>query len=153
MELKRGDMFAESKADLILFTANGVVKRDGSLVMGAGAAKQAARLYPELPALLGRALRQRFRPGPGGVYRYHLAYSSKLGAGAFQTKLHYRDPSPLELVRASAEVLAEDARRNPGRRYAVNLPGTGLGGLEAGVVLEVLEELWRDLPIEVWSRS
>ncbi|WP_287373198.1 hypothetical protein [Oceanithermus sp.] len=152
MILRKGDLFRDSDADVLLVTTNGVLKRNGELVMGAGAARAAARLNPRLPAILGKSIQLRYRPEPTGVYRYGVLYSTRLGLGAFQTKLHFKDPSTVELIRFSAEVLAGEARRHPERTFAVNFPGVGLGGLDREEVLGVLEPLWRDLPIEVWSR-
>ena len=47
-----------SDADVICVTTNGVIKRDGTLVMGAGVAKQAALRYPELPSVFAAHVRK-----------------------------------------------------------------------------------------------
>lgn len=56
MRLARGDMWsAYDGADLFLVTTNGVVTRDGKLVMGAGIARQARDRFPGLDEALGKA--------------------------------------------------------------------------------------------------
>lgn len=48
----------EADGDTIVITTNGFTKRDGSCVMGKGIAYQMANLFPELPAILGKAIRR-----------------------------------------------------------------------------------------------
>lgn len=45
------------KVSAICITTNGFVKNNGEAVMGMGIAKQMAEKFPELPTLLGRAIR------------------------------------------------------------------------------------------------
>lgn len=151
MELKKGNLFKDSDADILLFTSNGVVKRTGELVMGAGAARAAALADPDLPKLLGSAILRGHRALRPGIYEYGLVIVESRGFGAFQTKYHYREPSPLSLVALSARMLAREATANPGTTYAVNFPGVGLGGLNRNDVLSLIQPLWAELPIEVWS--
>ncbi len=47
-----------SRGEWIVVTTNGVVNPHGEAVMGAGLARQAAQRFPELPRLLGQALRE-----------------------------------------------------------------------------------------------
>jgi len=157
MEHKTGNLFdpeLEDAPDLRLFTANGVVKRNGELVMGAGAAKMAKRLDPEAPAAFGRLAREegaydeRF-----GAYVYGLLVDRERGLGAFQTKFHYKGCASIDLIALAAQKLAVFAERNPDLRIAVNYPGVGLGGLQREQVTAVLEEFWWGLPIEVWRFS
>lgn len=44
--------------DALVVTTNGFVKKDGSCVMGRGIAKQLATHIPELPYVLGKAIKQ-----------------------------------------------------------------------------------------------
>ncbi len=56
----KGNLFHHHKdGSWIVITTNGYVKRDGCAVMGAGVAKQAARLYPNLPAVVGKLIKER----------------------------------------------------------------------------------------------
>lgn len=146
------DMFEEEAgvADLLYVTTNAVLDRHGRLVMGRGAARRAAELWPELPALFGEMLRTLFGPGrdyglltlpedcrPAGAPLGHTRL------GAFQTKRDWRDPSDLGLIRQSAQLLVGVARLRPEWRIAVNFPGRGHGRLDEAVVAPLLES-WPD---------
>ncbi len=108
-----------------------MVKRNGELVMGAGAAKMAKRLDPEAPAEGGRLARvegaydERY-----GAYVYGLLVDPERGLGAFQTKFHYKGRASIGLIALAAQKLAVFAGRNPDLRIAVNYPRVGLGGLQ-----------------------
>ena len=155
MIIKTGNLFDPNlpdPPDVRLFTANGVVKRNGELVMGAGAAKAAKQLVPEAPAVLGRRVREEGRYlEDQGAYVFGLLIETGIGLGAFQTKFHYRGRADLNLIALAAHELARFASRHPDLRIAVNFPGVGLGRLNRGQVREVLEEFWALLPIEVWK--
>ena len=157
MIIKTGNLFDPNlpdPPDVRLFTANGVVKRNGELVMGAGAAKAAKQLVPEAPAVLGRRVREEGRYlEDQGAYVYGLLIVPKLGLGAFQTKYHYRDKADPNLIALGAKKLGEFARANPGLRIAVNFPGVGLGRLPRKQVEALLDEFLWGVPVEVWSFS
>jgi len=73
-------------ADLLLVTTNSTVRRDGTLVMGRGAALEAQQRYPALPARLGHAVLDR------PIYGIELAwYEPPTMLGVFQVKAHWRD--------------------------------------------------------------
>jgi len=74
-----------------------------------------------------------------------------LHAGVFQTKGDWRSPADLSLIAYSARKLAEWARKNPGLEIHLAFPGIGLGGLEEGEVLEVLEPILGGLPITLYK--
>jgi len=52
-----GDLFT-FPADAMCITTNGFVKANGECVMGRGCAKQAANYWPDLPAVLGGAIKK-----------------------------------------------------------------------------------------------
>ncbi len=136
----RGNFLSAGRG-LLLAPGNGVVRRDGHLVMGAGAAKALAQAYPHLPRVFGRMVRG--RAYMGGWYLYGLLtleVAPGLQAGLFQTKGDWRNPADLGIIRYSATVLAEHLKRNP-REVHMAFPGVGLGGLEEEEVLGVLEPL------------
>ena len=155
MIIKTGNLFDPNlpdPPDVRLFTANGTIKRNGELVMGAGAAKAAKQLVPEAPAVLGRRVREEGRYlEDQGAYVYGLMIETGMGLGAFQTKYHYRGRADLNLIALAAQKLALFASRHPDLRIAVNFPGVGLGRLRRESVMGVLEEFWALLPIEVWK--
>ncbi len=139
---------------LVLAAGNGVLRRDGALVMGAGSAKALAEAYPQTPKLFGEMVRKEGRPEGRGWYLYGLLVARVgpgLSIGLFQTKGDWREPASLSLVAHSARKLAAWIRENPGWEAHVAFPGVGLGGLEERRVLEVLEEHLRGLPVVLYK--
>jgi hypothetical protein len=137
---------------LLLAAGNGVVRRDGSLVMGAGSAKALAQAYPQAPRVLGEMARREGRLEEGGWYLYGLLavrVGPGLAIGVFQTKGDWREPASLSLVAHSARKLAEWLKENPGWEAHMAFPGVGLGGLEERGVLEALREL-SGLPVVLY---
>src|SRR5437899_2631026 len=117
------------RADVILVTTNADVNSQGKLVMGAGAAKQAAMLYPRLPGILGKHLI--------GFSLVNHAYGLIVPAphnqqivGAFQVKYSWKDPADIGLISHSTEMLFRLALQLPDWRFAMNYPGIGNGGLD-----------------------
>jgi hypothetical protein len=118
------------KADLILVTTNATIDHRGRLVMGRGAAAQAAMLNPALPAELAYQMRWRGQDEPQGTFYGVLPGLSGPGRtriGAFQTKWHWRDPADAALIARSMFMLC--ALAHGYTRIALNYPGIGNGGL------------------------
>jgi hypothetical protein len=152
MRIAKGNFMSASRG-LILATGNGVVRKDGLLTMGAGAAKALAQAYPHLPRVFGRMARSEPRM-VGGWHLYGLLVlqvAPGLHTGVFQTKGDWKAPADLSLIAYSARKLAEWARKNPGMEVHLAFPGIGLGGLEEGEVLEVLEPILGDLPVTLYK--
>jgi O-acetyl-ADP-ribose deacetylase (regulator of RNase III) len=160
MEVIEGDLWSEvGKADLILFTANADLDRNGELVMGRGAALEAKRRWPSLARELAEAT--------GGKRDYGLAWArglktgSKTKLGCLQVKRAWRDPADLKLIDWSAGKLAAALERwlgNPEHagqefRVAINYPGIGqgTGGLREEDVRPILERHFKDLPVVVYK--
>lgn len=130
--------------DAIAITTNGMRRKDGSAVMGAGIAKAAAQRYPGIDRRLGQLLAQ----SGNHVYILHRG-GEEPWAGeardvvAFPTKKHWRDPSDRDLIRRSAEGLVKAAAFRGWQRIALPRPGCGLGGLDwESQVKPLLAELW-----------
>jgi len=152
MRIAKGNFLAAARG-VLLATGNGVVRRDGHLVMGAGAAKALAQAYPHLPRVFGRMARG--TPNMGGWHLYGLLIiqvAPGLSAGLFQTKGDWRDRADLSLIAYSAKKLAEWLRNNPGWEVHMAFPGVGLGGLNEGEVLGVLEPILGDLPVTLYKQ-
>lgn len=156
MILKAGDMWTESKADAILFTANSTVRADGALVMGRGAALEAQKLFPGVNKKFGAAIEKLARPDFGDAYgvvwlpvdQERLKY-----LGAFQVKHHYRDDAELSLIRYATDCLMRDMQSDlpaPGLLCAVNFPGIGWGRLRREDVLPIISKLPDN--VEVWEK-
>lgn len=136
---------------LFLITTNAVVRR-GRLVMGAGIADQARQRFPGIDERLGSVL---IRRGEAET-RYGLLVSEewpRRPLGLFQTKIDYREPSPLDMIEQSASELEAwlFRQKSQGMEVRVDLPfpGVGCGGRS-------MEEVWRvvmDLPpdVHIWQ--
>lgn len=100
-------------------TTNGIVKASGSLVMGAGVAKEAARRFPELPHLLGQLVDEKGN---------HVFIIEKFGIASFPTKHDWKNNSDIDLIAQSCRELKWLSKKWD---YVI-LPrvGCGLGGLD-----------------------
>jgi hypothetical protein len=144
MIIKHGDMWKSLLVyQEIYVTGNSVVKADGTLVMGRGAAKQAALRWPSLPRIFGERIAD--RP------EYLLVPPSDDGpnVGLFQVKNHFAANADIELIKFSAMALAVRARLHPEWYFAVNFPGIGNGGLQYGEVSPIIEWILPD-NVHVW---
>jgi hypothetical protein len=151
MRIAKGNFLAAGRG-LLLAPGNGVVRKDGLLTMGAGAAKALAQAYPFLPRVFGRMARG--APDMGGWYLYGLLaleIAPGLHAGVFQSKGDWKTSADLSLIAYSARKLAEWLRENPGLEAHLAFPGVGLGGLEEGEVLGILEPILGNLPVILYK--
>ena len=144
-QYKTGNMWdVFDSVDYFLVTTNSTLKSDGSLVMGAGIAKQARDKFPGLAEGLGKMVAA--AASDGGFY------GVLLGAGkvcAFQTKRHFKDPSNEALIAASVTELRNIATQLPNKTFALNYPGIGHGGLYRAQVRPLLETLPDN--VQIWS--
>lgn len=157
MRILNQDLWS-AKADLVVVTCNGYVK-DGRLVMGRGAAKEAADRYPTLQKRAG----ERLLFGQFSKYRDCFVYGftpllsavgdkeihiRRIVVGLLQVKYHFRDKAELPLIGYSIVKMnnwLENIDRVWGKgdikSIAMNFPGIGYGGLRR----EEVEPLLRDL--------
>ena len=134
---KYGDMLANIiTGDIYLVTTNSYIRNDGALVMGRGAAKQLATLYPKIPYELGRRIQHL------GEYNIGVITDkvSGLSLGAFQVKYHFGDAADLDLIKRSADELHKVACED-GRVFHVNFPGIGNGRVSFDSVYPLIERL------------
>lgn len=144
MIVRKSDLW-DSSADLIAVTTCGsIVGSTRHLVMGAGAAFQASRRYPRLPAAAGRCVEDELITAINGVPLYGFLVI-KLGrdtqVGIFQSKLVYYEPSLLSVIGTSVACLLAWLGVHPKTKVAINFPGIGLGKLEREKVEPLLAEL------------
>lgn len=114
---------------------NGILNRQGELVMGAGVAKDAVfRFGRDLPKSLGARVKKY-----GNVPFYLVEFDIL----SFPTKHHWKDRSSLELIRESAKNASNLAELH---NLQVVLPrvGCGLGGLSWEKVKKAIEPLLDD---------
>lgn len=149
MRWMRGDMLSNIPVGALVFiTTNAYIRRDGCLVMGRGAAAQAARLWTELPKLAGNVVTHMKRYG----CRFVCGIHDDIHLGIFQVKYHFKDQADLSLIEWSCQDLREKALANPERTVRLNFPGIGWGGRTVGAVKPILEKYFSDVPnVEVWT--
>lgn len=134
MKLKQGNMYNDTGIDTYCVTTNAILNKSGHLVMGKGVALDAAKRHPILPFVWGKYLKEHSlvgKPYPLLIWEDHIA---------FQTKLHWRDSSPLDLVISSIKSLADYAHKNPDKHIALPFPGVNNGGLSPNMVYPHLVE-------------
>ena len=118
----RSDIW-NSGADYICVTTNGIVSRDGTLVMGAGFAKQVRNRYHGIDRALGEGVKL--------LGNIPLMFNTAQGESniiSLPTKNHWKDKSSLELIVRSVSHIAKTMR--PTDTIALTRPGCALGGLD-----------------------
>jgi hypothetical protein len=120
-----------SKADAICFTSNGIRKRDGELVMGAGVAKVFRDRFIGLSGAAGECVWKN-----GNICQvvdmdiYIKSFPRPpIPVVAFPTKHHWKDPSDLELIKKSAHELMMLIDSYDWKLVALPRPGCANGGL------------------------
>jgi len=144
MNFKKGNLYtAESEAyyDLIGFTANSELNKNGELIMGAGNAKVVRDRYKDSAKIFGRMIKDK--------EVFHLKGSNKLGIFAFQTKIKWRDKSHITIIQEAAIKLKDFAIKNNNLKIALPFPGISNGGLKREDILPLLENLPDN--IDIWE--
>lgn len=128
-------MIPEYDPDAVCVTTCQVTNSRGHLVMGAGIAKQAKERHPELPRFWGKAISEEEDDiiVTSGLASYALV--------AFHTKMHWRDPSILSLIRKSATSLRNVADQNRWQCVFLPRPGCSNGKLLWSEVKPILEDV------------
>jgi len=109
--------------DHIGFTANSTLTRDGKLVMGAGNAKTVRDKVKGIDERIGIILSKLDNKS-----KYGIIFDTKTKMFAFQTKINWRNKSPISLIQFSLQMLKHHAKNNLDKSYALPIPGIGHGG-------------------------
>lgn len=137
MLLKQGNIWNDfDQLDYVCITTNAVSKANGNLVMGAGVALDADKHNPKLKVEFGRQLRER-----GLFNKFYGLLLAEEKYIAFQTKYHWKNDSPLELVARSTDMLRRLALRYPDRTFGLPFPGVNNGKLNPKDVYPILKQL------------
>lgn len=124
-----GDLWEHLGEATLVVTTGGLVSRSGDASMPRGCARQARERFPELPAVLGRLIRQR------GNHVHELGW----GLVSFPVEQTPFEVPGLGLIeRSCQELLALTDRRN-WPRVVVPRPGCGGGGLDWQEVRPILQ--------------
>ena len=129
--------------DYFIFTGNSTIKRDGSLVMGRGIAREVRDKWPGIDLEIGQALQ-------GHIHTdgfYGLVLGKKIGV--FQVKKYFGHSAEPKLIEASAILLQIEAEKNPEKKYAMNFPGIGNGHLKYNDVLPLLQNIPDN--VDIWT--
>ena len=121
--------------DYICITTNSILNSKKELVMGAGIAKEAKNRYPSLPKEFGKKILEK---GYEGKFYGIIVYAKFL---AFQTKIHYKDNSPLDLVKKSCEYLKIAADLNKNLIFGLPFPAVTNGGRTYEEILPIVSIL------------
>ena len=116
-----------------LFTGNPIVRKDGCLVMGRGAARQVRDLYPGIDKAFGERM--------ASSHRLTFVNWNGQKFGWFQVKHHWADKAQLDLIQESAVLLDDIARQHSGYTFHLNAPGIGNGQLQWDDVRPLLVSL------------
>lgn len=116
-------------------TTNGVVMKNGELVMGGGIAKEAKLLHPDLPKKLGYMVKS-VGNDPFIFDEYRIV--------SFPTKEDWKNPNDPELIRESASQIAYFVTNGRIPGVITVRPGCGLGRLLWDDVKPILEKYFTD---------
>ena len=116
-------------------TTNGNVRRDGTNIMGAGTAKQAADRFPDLPAILGALITS---------FGNQCFYLPGFNLVTFPTKDDVWNHSSLSLIARSCVQLVALANEHSLTTVVLPRPGCGVGGLKWDEVNPVVASLLDD---------
>lgn len=111
------------RVSAICVTTNGVIKRDGRLVMGAGIAKQARDRFPDIDLTAGQKVKT-FGNVPAILHQ-----EGATSIVSLPTKNHFQHKSDMSLIVRSCILLQKMADEQGWRYIALTPPGCGHGGL------------------------
>lgn len=120
---------------VVMFTANHIIKHNGELVMGAGAALAAKTAVPELPMKFAGLILEHPDDNIHGVPVGDGFYSS------FKTKHHYKDQSTRDILVKSVSELRDIANQHYDFNFLLNYPAIGYGGMTISEVMPIVKHL------------
>ena len=135
MKTTYGNLWDFHSLGPVCITTNGVIKKDGHLVMGAGIALQAKQRFPQLPSRLADAVSQH------GSQTFYLPDENLF---SFPTKHDWRDPSDINLITKSAWELVAITDKMGFTQVYLPKPGCANGGLDWYEVEHTISEILDD---------
>lgn len=135
---------------MIVVTTNWTIKRNGALVMGAGAALEAKKRIHGIDFECGEAIREFMEREGHARYEFLVIRpptEKTVGFAILQTKMEWRDPAHPLLIEGAVRKLAEYARQHPDVQIRVNYPGIGRGGLKRERVAPLLTVLPQNVTV------
>lgn len=128
--------------NIVCVTTNGIMKKDGNAVMGAGIAKTANQRFHVATKLAQHLQTNGNVVGDLGTYQWK---NSSFHLVSFPTKEHWNHPSIPKLIEQSAKQLVMLADNQGFERIYLTPPGCGMGKLDwENDVKPILEPLFDD---------
>lgn len=145
---RTGDLFSMwgQPRQTCIATTNSQLNTAGLAIMGAGSALELKKRMPDAPLILSHWINM----FPSGDYGYIFLGGHGFDAAVLQTKRHWREPSPVNLVAFSIANLLSWAVPHPDVTFNLPRPGCGLGGLDWETQVKPLLENAPD-NVVVWS--
>ena len=144
MHERAGDIFKQQDADGICFTSNGVVKKNGELVMGAGIAKAFKERWANLPKWYGGHVKAHGNCVRGFHIPMDGTMSHHVWVFSYPTKHDWREMSNLDLIIQSAHQLVELVNIQGLKHVYLTRPGCGHGGLSWDTVRPLIGPILND---------
>jgi hypothetical protein len=132
MKQMPGNLWDYHQHGPVCITTNGIIKKDGTLVMGAGIALQAKQRFPSLPVVLADAVSQ---------YGNHTFYLPDENLFSFPTKNDWKDKSDINLIAQSATELVNITNQMDFTEVYLPKPGCANGQLSWTSVRVVLGQI------------
>lgn len=126
----------DEQGDAVCVTTNGIVKKNGEAVMGAGIAKEANIRY-NVARELGNKLHK------SGNHCYIIGKADK-AIVSFPTKNNWADDSSIELIEQSCHEIKQLADQNNWTRILLPMVGCGCGHLNSNTVRSLMSTILDD---------
>jgi len=130
--------------DIYLFTGNPILKNNGAIVMGRGAAKQIRDTYPGIDKSFGLLIcksKHKLSLWHKNTYLlwYEITYQQHLGW--FKVKDHWAEQAKISIINHSVVALTQMAKIYTDKVFHMNYPGIGNGHLKLSDVEPILIQL------------
>lgn len=152
MKIMTGNMLSVvGTSDFVFFTANSTQTINNHLVMGKGIALQFKNLMPDLPFELGRKIYKARLFGKWYGIMDSGLHIGKSSIWAFQTKTSYKRKSNTQDLILSISLLRHLAMSEGDKRFDLNYPAIGLGGLSREIVSPMISILPDN--VTIWQKA
>jgi len=162
MQIVKEDLFqAKDLPVMVVVTTNSMVKGNGALVMGRGAARQVRDKVPGIDIECGQRIVARKEHDTFAAYQDIYGFlevrpwtrPGKGGFGIFQVKHHFKSAAQIDLINYSCQTLSQWIRRNEFKcPVRMNFPGIGNGRLGRAKVEPILWAHFKELPVTICVR-
>lgn len=131
----KADLF-DMCTEVIVITTNGIVKKNGEAVMGAGIALAMAKKAPLFPKVFGDKLKK----DGNHVSLFFVPQVKGRKVITFPVKNHFKEKASLELIERSCQEIVKLADKCKLTQICLPRPGCGVGGLKWKQVEPILEK-------------